>query len=79
MQAYFNKKLDGQKLEDKFYASKDYAKAIDDRRIRSICAENLARSSRHRPCLMTDTGVNGSTIVVYNRNQVCTPKCLYRY
>ena len=32
---------------------------------------NLARSSRLQLCLMTDTGI-GSTIVVYNRNQVCT-------
>ena len=70
-QAYLNKNPDRQKLEDKFLASKDYAKVIDDRCIRSICAEILARSSLHRPCLMTDTGI-GSTIAVYNHNQVCT-------
>ena len=70
-QAYLDKNPDRQKLEDKFLASKDYAKVIDDRCTSSICTENLVRSFRHRPCLMTDTGI-GSTIVVYNRNQVCT-------
>ena len=71
-QAYLSKNPDRQKLEDKFLASKDYAKVmIDNWCIHSFYPENLARSSRHRPCLTTDTGI-GSTIVVYNRNQVCT-------
>ena len=62
--AYLNKNPDKQKLEDKFLASKNYEKVIDDRCICSDCAESLAlRSSRHRPCLMTDIGI-GSSIVV---------------
>ena len=45
---------------------------IDGRCIRSICAEKRARSSRHRLCSITDTGI-GSTIPVYNRNRVRIP------
>jgi len=37
---------------------------IDDWCIRSVCAESLARSSRHRSCLMHDNGR-------WYRNQVC--------
>ena len=40
-QAYLDKNPDRQKLEDKFLASKDYAKVIDDRCVRFVCSENL--------------------------------------
>ena len=71
-QAYLDQNADRQKLEDKFRASKDYVKVIDDRCIILFYprAENLSCSFLRRPYLMTDTGI-GSTIVVCNRNQVC--------
>ena len=46
--------------DNKFHASKDYAKVIDDRCILSIFAgleSRLARCSPHRSCLITDTAV----------------------
>ena len=73
-EAYLSKSADRQKLENKFRASQDYAKVINDRYIHSIqrvILEIFVCSSLRRLCLITDTGI-GSTMLVYNRNQVCT-------
>ena len=69
-QAYLNQNADMQRLVNKFHASMNYTKVITWLFTPSSCLCDTISCISLRPvCLMMDRGI-GSTIVVYNPNQV---------